>query len=258
MCRHRGQLGLSPSMPLGSYPGIRPYNGPPATGFTLLEVLVAVAIFILIAMMAYGGLNSVIRQSEIVDQQAERLLVLQRGLAQLRSDLQQSLDRPVRDARGTMTAAFIGANPGQSGDLFALTRLGHDNPWFAPQGQLARIRWRLAGETLQRYAAAPIDGAAEPDDRDWESMIEDVTAMELRYYDQENDAHPLWPPVNHSDAGLPQAVEIMLYSHQMPPIRITAALVDNWPTNPPGFDPDAENGGAGAAGIEKSAKATTP
>ncbi|HZJ82066.1 MAG TPA: type II secretion system minor pseudopilin GspJ [Guyparkeria sp.] len=245
-------------MPLGSYPGIRPYNGPPATGFTLLEVLVAVAIFILIAMMAYGGLNSVIRQSEIVDQQAERLLVLQRGLAQLRSDLQQSLDRPVRDARGTMTAAFIGANPGQSGDLFALTRLGHDNPWFAPQGQLARIRWRLAGETLQRYAAAPIDGAAEPDDRDWESMIEDVTAMELRYYDQENDAHPLWPPVNHSDAGLPQAVEIMLYSHQMPPIRITAALVDNWPTNPPGFDPDAENGGAGAAGIEKSAKATTP
>lgn len=258
MRRRRGQLGLSPSISLGTCPGIRPYNGSTAAGFTLLEVLVAVAIFSLIAMMAYGGLNSVIRQSEIVDQQAERLLVLQRGLAQLRSDLQQSLDRPVRDARGTMTAAFIGANPGQSGDLFTLTRLGHDNPWFAPQGQLARIRWRLAGETLQRYAAAPADGAAEPDDRDWENMLEDVTAMELRYYDQENDPHPLWPPVNHSDAGLPQAVEIMLYSHQMPPIRITAALVSNWPTNPPGFDPDAENDGAGAAGTGRPEEAATP
>ncbi|OYV28342.1 MAG: hypothetical protein B7Z82_02800 [Halothiobacillus sp. 20-54-6] len=33
------------------------------TGFTLLELLVAIAIFALVAVMAYGGLNTVIMQS---------------------------------------------------------------------------------------------------------------------------------------------------------------------------------------------------
>ena len=41
-----------------------------AQGFTLLEVLVAVVIFGIISLLAYGGYNQLIQQSDIVERNA--------------------------------------------------------------------------------------------------------------------------------------------------------------------------------------------
>ena len=55
-------------------------------GFTLLELLVALGIFALLAAMGYSGLNSVMTARQITTQHAERLSQLQMAFLWLRSE----------------------------------------------------------------------------------------------------------------------------------------------------------------------------
>lgn len=207
-------------------------------GFTLLELLVAVAVFALVAVMAYGGLDSVIRQSEIVSGQSERLTDFQHGLDRLQGDLTFAIDRPVRDSRGSPVSAFIGGS-GEESTLLELTRLGAANPWAAPRGQTERVEWRLDGDRLQRRASSPPDGAAVEREDDWRTWLA-VERVEATYFDTDNNAYPQWPPANRPDARLPRAVELRLHPSQTPPLRLTVALPGDWPDTAPGA-PASEN-----------------
>lgn len=69
-------------------------------GFTLVELLVAVAVFAVFAVLAYGGLSTVIRQREISDRAMARLAEVQRAIRTMSTDLAQINPRPVRDIIG--------------------------------------------------------------------------------------------------------------------------------------------------------------
>ncbi|HQT42388.1 MAG TPA: type II secretion system minor pseudopilin GspJ [Halothiobacillus sp.] len=197
------------------------------TGFTLLELLVAIAIFALVAVMAYGGLNTVIMQSAIVQSQTEQLTATQAGLRRLREDLTFAVDRPVRDALGGEVPAFTGGGL----DLFSLTRLGVANPWGLPQSQMARVLWRLQGTNLQRAELLPVDGTvnASVQALDWQTQLRGVTRISLKFFDANNQAFEVWPPPNQPTAALPKATEISLTQTHLPPLRITVAQVSAWP-----------------------------
>ncbi|MCQ8131101.1 PulJ/GspJ family protein, partial [Methylomonas rivi] len=65
-----------------------------AGGFTLLELLVAMAIFAIMAVMAYGGLKTVIDTRRATQAKAAQLRQLQQALYLLNEDLQQAVSRP--------------------------------------------------------------------------------------------------------------------------------------------------------------------
>ena len=69
-------------------------------GFTLLELLVALAIFALVSVMAYGGLASVLDQQFATDEIAGQLARLQKTYLLLQRDFEQLVPRPVRDEYG--------------------------------------------------------------------------------------------------------------------------------------------------------------
>ena len=50
-------------------------------GFTLLEVLVAVAIFAIVGMLAMAGYNELITQSDIVERSASRTRAVQSAIS---------------------------------------------------------------------------------------------------------------------------------------------------------------------------------
>jgi general secretion pathway protein J len=210
-------------------------------GFTLLELLVAIAIFALVAVMAYGGLNTVITQSGIVQSQTAELEATQTGLRHLRSDLVFVVDRPVRDALGGQIPAFTGG--GQT--LFSLTRLGAANPWGAPRSQLARVMWRLQDGDLQRAELMPVDGTenASAQSLDWHTQLRGVRKISIKFYDAHNQSFEVWPPPNQPNAGLPKATELDLSLNNLPPLRITVAQVGDFPSGRSGTD----TGGAGKA-----------
>lgn len=73
---------------------------PTSAGFTLLEVLVAIAIFSVMAVMAYEGLRNFLAARTLLENRTNAFHARVRGFAQLQQDLEQLVARPVRDELG--------------------------------------------------------------------------------------------------------------------------------------------------------------
>lgn len=179
-------------------------------GFTLLELLVALSIFALLAAMAYGGLNTVLKTRRATDAQAERLTRLQQTFFWLERDIVQAIDRPVRDEFGDPQPAMIGVT---LGDLrLQLTRNGWRNPIGRPRSDLQRVAWGLQDDRLMRYYWSVLDRAQDSKPLATE-MLDGVDRLELRFLDQAGKWGEVWPAVNRgvtSSDPLPRAVEVTL------------------------------------------------
>ena len=110
----------------------------PARGFTLLEVLVAVALFAVAAALAFGGLDALTRARSRLDAGNERLGRLQFAVGLLERDLRSAAARGVRDGYGAPLPALLGTR-----ERVELTRHGHANALARPRAELERVGYRL-------------------------------------------------------------------------------------------------------------------
>ena len=69
-------------------------------GFTLLEVLIAVAIFVIVGMLAMTGYNELMSQSERVEESAARTRAVQSAMMRISQDFALLEPRAVRPALG--------------------------------------------------------------------------------------------------------------------------------------------------------------
>jgi general secretion pathway protein J len=147
-------------------------------GFTLLEVLIAMAITALVAAAAYGGISSVLAGSERMQAAQTRLEDLNRALFFLNRDLRQFVDRPVRDDYGEQQPALSG------GPLayfpLALTRAGWHNTQQLPRGDLQRVHYYLEDGALWR-AYYPVLDRLPGTPRLETRLLDGVEALELRF-----------------------------------------------------------------------------
>ena len=65
-----------------------------AHGFTLIEVLVAISVMALMSLMAWRGIDGMLRSQSGMQQRADDIRTLQAGLAQWQTDLDQSQELP--------------------------------------------------------------------------------------------------------------------------------------------------------------------
>lgn len=118
------------------------------SGFTLVEVLVALAVLAVVLVLAQQGLRLMTGAEESLGPRRQRLSGLQVAMATLERDLMQLASRPVRDGNGRpLPALSLG---GSGGALIAFTRSGRDNPMDRTQADLVRIDYRLEGKALLR------------------------------------------------------------------------------------------------------------
>lgn len=177
-----------------------------ARGFTLLELLVAIALFSVLAALVWGSLDGLSRNSMQLDQAAQRLAQVQRGLDLLVRDLRQALPRPVRDGNGRALPALAGER-----SQLELTRGGHGNALALPRSTLERAAWRSRERRLERLHWPVLDRVAAIQPR-VDVLLDGVDSLDLRYHDANGGMHDAWPPPRSGDAALlPRAVELRLH-----------------------------------------------
>jgi len=179
-------------------------------GFTLLELLIAMAIFSLISIMSFSGLNHVLFNKEIVDKELQRLSDIQRSMLNLARDIEQATLRPIRDELGSTQAALTG---GQNIDstILELTRQGWRNPAQQKRSQLQRVAYSFEENQLIRLYWYHLDHL-QTDEPVQRILLTDVESIKIRYLDKEwSDTWPkLGVDQNDVTIPLPKAIEITL------------------------------------------------
>ena len=180
--------------------------------FTLIEVLVSLAIFSIMAALAYGALGQTLDSAELLNDRMDRLQAIQRTMRLLSEDLQQLSPRPIRDELGDGFAPALDTNF-QSGFALELTHGGWSNPIVLPRGTLQRSAYRIEEDELIRYHWMVLDRtlANEPVSV---ALLDGVDSILFRFLQTNGEWTEQWPPSNRpGDLGRrlrPRAVEIIL------------------------------------------------
>jgi general secretion pathway protein J len=218
-------------------------------GFTLLELLIAIAIFALLGLGTYRMLDSVLQTDKVTRAHEMQLRELVRALAAFERDVLQVQARPTRDPFGDPRAALLGED--LESPTVELTRSGWRNPLGQPRSSLQRVRWQLSGEQLQRRYWTVLDQAQNSQPQ-VQQALDGVTRLQLRYLDQKGGWQTSWPPLgsNPDDAlkVLPQAVELVIEHRRYGELRRLLRLPEGLPerlAQAPGETPEvpAEPGG---------------
>jgi general secretion pathway protein J len=69
-----------------------------AAGFTLIELMVAIAVMAMVAVLSWRGLDGMVRAQTLTQQRADEVLTLQAGLAQWSADLDAIVQLPQTSA----------------------------------------------------------------------------------------------------------------------------------------------------------------
>jgi len=181
-------------------------------GFTLLELLVAMAIFAIIGALAMGGLNAVISQTTQARAQMDRLVALQRTLRVVANDLAGLQPRWVRDELGTQWEPPL-VTDGRGIFLLRLSRGGWANPAGLPhRGTLQRVQYRLEDGALIREYWPVMDHVLGQEPRR-ETLLTSVASLRFLYLDGQGEWQPEWPPLQQGGpqaAARPRAVKVQL------------------------------------------------
>jgi general secretion pathway protein J len=208
-----------------------------ASGFTLVELLVALAVFATMAALAYGGLNSIARTRGELGRQEDRFRDLSRAIAMLNRDLGESVARPVRGTSGQELPAMIG-----TATQIEFTRLGFANPQAEQRSNLERVTYEVDANTMKRGRYAVLDRVS-----DTAPTISDlklsVDSIRLRYLSggQWLDAWPPQQAENATTSVLPMAVQWTIQSRDYGEIQGVVQLVSQWPASAAGSPTGASN-----------------
>ena len=181
-------------------------------GFTLIEVLVALAIFGVLSVLAYQALGQSLSNAELLGDRMDRLRAIQQTMRVLGKDLVQAVPRPVRNP---LTGGVVGSIRTEPGTEFALevTRGGWPNPAGVPRGtlqraaykiedgELIRIHWNVLDATLNTEPIATV-------------LLNDVDSILFNYLAPGGEWSNQWPVFGVSGPqalrSRPQVVEVVL------------------------------------------------
>jgi general secretion pathway protein J len=175
-------------------------RGARARGFTLVELLAALAVIGVLAVAGYRALATLLDAEAHIDAQTRRWTQVAQLLAQMERDVSLAAARPVRDASGATQPALLAA-----GGLLALTRFGDEGAAGA-QAAPRRVGYRLREGTLEYLVWPSLDGAASPAAAF--PVLENVAAFRVAARDAAGAPLAQWPLGN--PAALPRALHAEL------------------------------------------------
>jgi len=208
-------------------------------GLTLVELLVALAIFSILATLAYGGLNSVLNTREAVKVESTRLANVQRSFVRLARDFGQISPRAVRDGYGDVQPAVLSGvdkynyvkHNFLTGDdteqeakvLVEFTVAGKRLLPAQQHSSLQRVAYAVNAKELLRLNWAVLDRAQDSEPY-VTSILSGIENIAFRFLGADGEWRDDWP----GDAGalqtLPLAIEISFEVEQWGTLRRVFAV----------------------------------
>lgn len=181
--------------------------------FTLIEVLVSLAIFGVLSVLAYQALAMTLDNADLLNDRMDRLRAVQQTMRLLGRDLTQASPRPVRDP---LTGGVVPALRTVPGTEFALeiTHGGWPNPAGLARSTLQRSSYRIEDGELLRYHWGVLDPALASEPL-VTVLLDEVESIEFRYKPPGGgDWLQQWPPFGATGAPSlrmrPHVVEVVL------------------------------------------------
>ncbi|NGZ06390.1 MAG: type II secretion system minor pseudopilin GspJ [Magnetococcales bacterium] len=189
-------------------------------GFTLLEVLAALAVFAVMSAMAYGGLNALLQARAQGMQKMEELGELRTFFLFFSKDVEQLIARGAWDGSRRLAPALVGRDG--ASQFLELTRSGRPNLRALPRSGLERVGYALEEGKLVRRAWPALDRVSDAVP-EAEILLEQVSEIEIRFMGGDGQWRGDWPPVVAPAGGggggqppydpvvaVPRAVEIVV------------------------------------------------
>lgn len=180
-------------------------------GFTLIEVMVALAVFGVMSLLAYLSLGQTLANADMLTARMDRLQSVQRTISYLSSELLQAAPRAVRIELGDAPSAALRSTLGSEFSL-QLTHGGWPNPVGAPRSTLQRTAYRIEDGELIRYHWNVLDRTVN-NTPIATVMLEEVESLAFRFLTVTDEWIGQWPPLTaqgSATTSLPRAVEIVL------------------------------------------------
>ncbi len=203
-------------------------------GFTLIEILVAVAIFGLLSIAAYTILDAGMRSRQQTEERLGKLEIVQRAIHTIEQDLRMVSGRQVRDEFGDKVPILRGESE-QSGlqSFFEFTRAGWRNPAGLPRSNLQHILYNFEQNTLKRHHTIFLDQTSNSPGVT-RTLLEDVTHFSLQFLNQQKQWKNSWSQSGNSNDNqpLPRAVKLSLELESFGKIeRLILLAATNSPKN---------------------------
>jgi len=173
-------------------------------GFTLVEVLVSLLVFALIAAAGATVLSLSIDNRFAIKAASDRTADLQRMRSLLKADLGQAAARRSRGPAGRPMPLPMGGPAAPGDPVLVLTRAGWTNPGEQPRPSLQRVEYRLAEDRLERRVSTHLDGARPGPPQVPYRGVRDLTVAFIKD-GQEAPAY-----ITTSERPLPDAVRVRM------------------------------------------------
>lgn len=179
------------------------------SGFTLIEILIALAVFAILASITSSTLYYAFNTRTRVNEQSERLSALQLAISILQQDISQTAERAIRGNDMRLFPIFIGRP-----DYVEFTRDGDVNPGsIEKRSTLKRIALVCQNDSLLRRTWDTLD----PFDRNTHAdkvLISHLSDCHFGYLNQSLQVFPEWraDAVNQDQnkESLPKAIQVNL------------------------------------------------
>lgn len=177
-------------------------------GFTLLELLAAMAVLVVLGALGFRGLSSVLEAESRLQVETRRWNDLALLFSQLGEDMTMAVERPVRELAGRTSPALSLQEPTDPiHPQLVLTRLGIGEGSAAQSAQ-RRVGYRLREGNLEYLVWPSPDGVPGAAPAAYVAL-EHVAAVQWQALDAEGRWVNAWPPGPAANT-LPRAISVRL------------------------------------------------
>jgi len=166
-------------------------------GFTLFEMLIAVSIFAIIGVVAFGGLGQMTRTGQAVADANNRLSDLQFAVVYFTRDWSQVSPRKIRDQYGDEQSNIL-----LDDGIITFTRSGWSNLLGHKRSTLQRVQYLVIDKQLVRRYWRSLDHSAG--ELPLQSvMLDGVESLEVEFLNAREEPIRTWPSESVLEAGDP-------------------------------------------------------